>query len=137
MTYKFSNKSKQALDTAHQLLQEIFNTVIQYVDCTILEGHRGEKEQNEAYYKGNSQVKFPNSKHNKLPSLAVDAVPYPIDWNDRVRLAYFAGTVIGISKHILKDTGYVLISGIDWDNDNNVKEHQFLDFPHFELRKIN
>jgi len=109
--------------------------VIKHVDCSILEGHRTEKDQNEAFKNGTSLVKYPNSKHNSYPSMAVDAVPYPIDWNDKTRLAYFSGIVIGISRVLLLGTGYTLISGIDWDNDNNIKEHKFLDFPHFELRK--
>ena len=49
-------------------------------DLTILWGHRGEKDQNEAFAKGTSEKQWPNSKHNKLPSLAVDMVPYPINW---------------------------------------------------------
>ena len=67
--------------------------------------------------------------------MAADVVPYPIDWKDTSRLLLFAGIVIGISKSVLKDTGYELSAGIDWDNDLNVKEHSFMDYPHFELRK--
>lgn len=50
-------------------------------DITVLCGFRGEKEQNEAYAKKASKLQWPNSKHNKLPSLAVDMAPYPIDWS--------------------------------------------------------
>lgn len=134
---KFSHKSKNNLSTTHKLIQYVFNEVIKHVDCSILEGYRGEQEQNEAYEKGNSQVKFPNSKHNSYPSMAVDAVPFPIDWNDKTRLTYFSGIVIGISRVVLVGTGYEMISGIDWDNDLNIREHSFLDYPHFELKKIN
>lgn len=133
---KFSHKSKNNLATTHRLLQHVFNEVIKHVDCSVLEGYRDEEKQNEAYEKGNSQVKFPHSKHNTYPSMAVDVVPYPIDWNDKPRLTYFAGIVIGISRVVLIGTGYELISGIDWDNDTNIREHNFLDYPHFELRKV-
>lgn len=135
--FKFSKRSKDNLATAHKLLQLIFNEAINHVDLTVLEGYRGEEEQNKAYNEGFSQVKFPNSKHNKYPSEAVDAVPFPIDWKDKVRNAYFAGIVIGISRLMLKGSGFKLISGIDWDDDNNINEHKFLDFPHFELRLNN
>lgn len=134
--YKFSQKSKTNLATCHPLLQLIFNEVINHVDCTVLEGHRGEKEQNEAFNKGFSKVRFPNSKHNTYPSMAADVVPYPIDWKDTQRFILFIGIVLGISKMLLNGTNYELISGIDWDNDLNIKEHSFLDYPHFELRQI-
>ena len=134
--YKFSQKSKTNLATCHPLLQLIFNEVINHVDCTVLEGHRGEKEQNEAFNKGFSKVRFPNSKHNTYPSMAADVVPYPIDWKDTQRFILFIGIVLGISKMLLNGTNYELISGIDWDNDLNIKEHSLLDYPHFELRQI-
>jgi len=50
-------------------------------DIAVLCGFRGEKEQNAAYAKKASRLQWPNSKHNKLPSLAVDMAPYPIDWS--------------------------------------------------------
>lgn len=134
--YKFSQKSKTNLATCHPLLQLVFNEVINHVDCTVLEGHRGEKEQNEAFDKGFSKVRFPNSKHNTYPSMAADVVPFPIDWKDTQRFILFIGIVLGISKMLLNGTNYELISGIDWDNDLNIKEHSFLDYPHFELRQI-
>jgi peptidoglycan L-alanyl-D-glutamate endopeptidase CwlK len=134
--YSFSQRSKNNLLSTHQLIQKVFNEVIKHYDCSIIEGHRGEKEQNEAFDKGFSKVRYPNSKHNQSPSMAADVVPYPIDWKDTSRLLLFAGIVIGISKSVLKDTGYELISGVDWDNDLNVKEHSFMDYPHFELKQI-
>lgn len=133
--YSFIKRSKDNLSSTHPLIQKVFNEVIKHYDCTIIIGYRGEKAQNIAYENGFSKVKFPNSKHNQIPSMAVDVVPYPIDWKDTTRLLLFAGIVIGISKAVLADTGYTLVSGIDWDNDLNVKEHSFLDYPHFELQK--
>ena len=117
------------------LIHMIIDKAIQYADITVLEGYRDEKAQNEAYDKGMSQVRFPNSKHNTYPSMAVDAVPYPIDWKDTERLAYFAGMIKGIANVMLLGTGYKLVSGIDWDDDLNINEHKFLDYPHFELIK--
>ena len=73
---KYSTISKSRLVTCHQDLQTLFNEVIKYYDCTIVYGHRGEIAQNQAYAEGKSQLKWPNSKHNKWPSLAVDAAPY-------------------------------------------------------------
>ena len=42
---KFGNRSKQRLETCHEDLQEIFNEVIKYFDCSVLCGHRGEEDQ--------------------------------------------------------------------------------------------
>ena len=67
---------------------------ISYIDCSVLCGHRGEEDQNKAYDSGNSKVKWPNGRHNKKPSIAVDVAPYPIDWKDRERMTYFAGMVM-------------------------------------------
>ena len=111
----------------------IFNEAIKHCDVTILEGHRGEKEQNEAFDKGFSKLRFPFSKHNDYPSMAVDAAPFPIDWKDTQRFAYFAGFIIGLGRLMLKGTGYKLISGADWNDNFYTKDHSFLDFPHFEL----
>ena len=52
------------------------------MDVTVLCGHRGKAEQDLAYSRGYSKLKYPKSKHNKIPSLAIDLAPYPINWND-------------------------------------------------------
>jgi len=132
---KFGKRSTANLEEAHADLQTVFNEVIKYFDCSIIEGRRGEKEQNEAFHKGNSKLKYPQSKHNKEPSMAVDVVPYPIDWKDGNRMRYFAGYVMGIAN-LLKDRGIIdhaLRWGGDWDKDTEVKDNKFQDFPHFEL----
>ena len=131
----YSERSKKRLKTCHIDLQVIFNHVIKYFDCTVITGHRGEKEQNAAYNKGNSKLKYPKSKHNKTPSLAADVMPYPIDWRDLNRMRYFAGVVFGIAK-MLKDEGLIthnLRWGGDWDKDTEVKDNKFNDLTHFEL----
>jgi len=129
----YSDQSKQNLSQCHELLQQIFNEVIKHYDHKIICGYRNENEQNEAFKNKKSKLKYPNSKHNKIPSMAVDACPYPIDWADTLRFAHFVGFVKATSIPILSGTQYELTSGIDWDNDTDIKEHSFLDFPHFEL----
>jgi len=54
------------------------------MDFTVLEGHRGEERQNELQAAGKSQLRYPNSKHNTFPSMAVDIAPWvngTISWN--------------------------------------------------------
>ena len=133
----YSNKSKQKLSTAHDDLQEIFNVVICNFDNTILDGHRDQARQDRAFNEGFSQVQFPNSKHNKVPSMAVDAVPYPIEWDNLNRMRFFAGRVIATGD-ILYSFGMITHKvrwGGDWDKDTVLKDNRFNDFPHFELYK--
>jgi len=77
--YFFSKTSKSRLSTCCEELQDICNELIKIMDITIIDGYRNEKRQNEYFEKGASSLKFPNSKHNKYPSKAVDIAPYPID----------------------------------------------------------
>jgi peptidoglycan L-alanyl-D-glutamate endopeptidase CwlK len=133
---KFSKTSRGKLGTCHEDLQTIFEYVIKYFDCTIVCGHRTEEKQNAAFKKGYSKVKFPNSQHNSLPSMAVDAIPWPIEWDNHDRMRYFAGYVMGIAK-MLKVIGEIEHSvrwGGDWDRDTLLKDQRFIDLPHFELR---
>lgn len=53
----------------------------QVMDFAVICGHRGETEQNAAFYAGKSKLKYPYSKHNSLPARAYDRVPYPIPLN--------------------------------------------------------
>lgn len=113
------------------------NEVIKYYDCSIVYGHRGEIAQNEAYAAGNSQVKWPNSKHNKFPSHAVDAAPYEktgIDWN-QLQSAYFAGWVMALAERLFWEgkMHHQIRCGIDWDMDKDVNDTKFWDACHFEI----
>jgi len=125
----FSLKSKSRLETCHPDLQSLFNEVIKHIDCSILEGHRSKERQNQFYAEGKSKIKWPNGKHNTNPSLAIDVVPYPIDWTDRDRFHFFAGLVKGIASQMKITIRW----GGDWDNDADFKDNNFDDFPHFEL----
>ena len=126
----FSDTSKKRLSTCDEKLQTLFNEVVKHFDCSVICGHRGEKAQNKAYKAGNSQKQFPHGKHNKLPSNAVDVAPYPLDWDDRERFQYFAGFVLGTAKQLNLDIRY----GGDWDSDNDLKDNNFDDLVHFEIK---
>ena len=126
---KFSKSSRNKLETCDQRLQDIFNEVIKTWDCTIMCGYRGEYEQNQAYHNRKSGLKFPQSKHNKSPSKAVDVAPYPIDWNDTIAFASFAGYV----KRVAEEQGVQIRWGGDWNRDGFNKDQTFNDLPHFEI----
>tara|TARA_Y100000310_G_C20381825_1_gene668510 strand:+ start:309 stop:659 length:351 start_codon:yes stop_codon:yes gene_type:complete len=110
-------------------LQKVFNEVIKYVDCSVLEGHRNEERQNKLCDEGKSKVRYPKGRHNSDPSSAVDVTPYPVDWSDRERQTLFAGFVLGIAKSMDIELRW----GGDWDRDFKVVDNRFDDFPHFEI----
>lgn len=61
--------------------------------------------------------------------MAVDAAPWPIDWNDTDRFLVFGGFVLGTAR----EQGLVIRWGGDWDSDWNLRDQTFIDLPHFEL----
>lgn len=131
---KFSQKSLDKLNTCHPDLQKLFNEVIKHWDCTILEGHRDQATQDEYFRTGKSKLKYPNGKHNKTPSMAVDVIPYyknspNIRWDDINGFAYFSGFVLGVAAKM----GIKIRHGADWNGDRETKDHSFIDWPHFEL----
>ena len=128
---KFGNKSKARLSTCDQRLQDVFNEVIKYVDCSVLEGHRSKERQKILYDEGKTKVRYPKGRHNAFPSLAVDVVPYPVDWEDRERFHLFAGFVLGVARRM----GVTLRWGGDWNMNFEVDDNKFDDFPHFEIRE--
>ncbi|MBM7070888.1 M15 family metallopeptidase [Shewanella sp. 202IG2-18] len=137
---RFGKTSDNRLDTCHIDLQLIFKEVVKRYDCSIFCGHRGKAEQQEAFNSGNSQLQFPNSKHNLLPSMAVDAGPYfkelkNTSWEDACAFALFAGYVKRVSEELL-ERGIIkhrLRWGGDWDSDGRTLDESFKDYPHFEL----
>jgi uncharacterized protein YcbK (DUF882 family) len=84
MTYKFSKRSLEKLDTCHPDLIKLMMAAIDNspIDFSIICGYRNKEAQNTAYRSGNSKVQYPFSKHNKMPSLAVDIQPYPYTEED-------------------------------------------------------
>lgn len=135
----FSATSSHRLATCDERLQRVFTQVVKTFDCTILCGHRGKEEQDAAVAAGNSQTPWPTSKHNGLPSKAVDVAPYPVRWGaegtpeqrrkDIARFYLFAGYV----KASAEALGVKLRWGGDWDGDADFNDQNFDDLPHFEL----
>ena len=57
---KFGKKSRERLATCDPRLQKVFNEVIKHIDCSVLEGHRGEERQNK--YSKNIKLKLRTQK---------------------------------------------------------------------------
>lgn len=117
----FGQRSTVNLSTCHPDLQKLFNEVVKKYDCSVLCGYRGRAEQNMAYSEGKSQVKFPKGKHNIVPSMAADVVPYPIQWENIERFCHFAGYV----QRVADDMGISVTWGGSWET--------FKDYPHWEI----
>jgi len=126
--YSFSKTSKARLATCHLDIQKVLNEVIKEKDCTIICGARTLKEQQKAFAGGFSKIDgvTKKSKHQvskeKPLSLAVDVLPYPIDWQDVKGHTEFAGFVLSKAKTL----GVELEWGGDWKT--------FKDRPHFQLK---
>lgn len=134
----FGSLSKDRLSTCHPDLQAVMNELIKYVDITIICGHRDKEEQEEAYFSNRSKVRWPNSKHNSLPSMAVDIALYPIDWDDLHSFVHLSGRVLQIADQLLADgtITHKVVWGGDWDKDGKTKDTTFFDSPHFQLEAV-
>ena len=154
----FGKKSKQRLDTAHPMLQELCNRVVQHFDITIIIGHRSKEKQNAAYRAGLSTKKYPGSKHNLKPSHAVDVAPWPIpegwgdlrgktirainlQWKERVKFYEMVAIFRFCWSQLCDDfpeisQNYRIRFGADWDGDDDYRDQTFDDLPHIEIIKI-
>lgn len=129
-----SEKSKEKLSTCSEPLIDLVEAVSRHYPIQVIEGHRNKEKQDEAYEKGFSKLKYPESKHNSFPSLAVDLAPLidgKIDWNNKKQWYHFVGFVEGMAAAL----GIQVRSGADWDRDRNVSDQSFIDLPHIELIK--
>lgn len=130
---RFSTRSKTRLDTCDKKLQELMCAVVEIFDITILEGHRDEETQNEMVRQRKSRLPWPKSKHNSIPSRAVDIAPWipgrGIDWDDIQHFHYMAGLVMGVAARM----NIKIRWGGDWNRNQYSGDERFLDLVHFEL----
>ena len=142
---KWGPKSAAVRETLDPRLKNVVDFILVTIaDISLLHGARGEEEQNEYFANGTSKVRWPHSKHNKIPlSYAVDLQPYPMPnshAHDPARkakaekklwasLAYIAGAARVYAFAI----GVRLIWGGDWDMDDDLTDQTFDDLFHLEL----
>lgn len=144
---KYSRLSNSRLDTCDERLQELFRSIVKDFDNKILYGHRTPEKQFELFRRGrrlengiwvienkHEIVTYKDgierlSMHNLDPALAVDAVPYPVDWPDTDRMYYFAGMVMERARNMCIPLRW----GGDFDMDTETKDEAFVDLPHFEI----
>jgi len=132
MKYPYGKTSLKRLSTCSNAVQCVMVRVSDYLNVSILCGHRGEDQQKRAFEKGFSKVNWPDSDHNILPSDAVDAGIFRpdlknVDYDDPMAFGFLAGVI-----HVCAELeNCVAIWGHDWDHDFNFKEHDFKDKPHW------
>jgi len=122
-----SASSRKKLLECHPDLQRLVEEVAKRTDLLVICGHRGKREQNEAFMGGKSKLSWPHSKHNSIPSLAIDIAPLQPDgslsWDDIKRFKEMGAVVLEEAEKLnLK---------IRWGG-NFVS---FKDFVHFEVLK--
>ena len=124
-----SKTSSARLETCHPDIIAVCRELIKQYDFSVLEGHRGEKDQNKAYEEGSSHVRYPYSAHNKKPSLAVDLAPYPIDWGNLARFRELIYRFDAVAA-VLRGRGEIQSHfeyGAFWPN--------FKDYPHIQIKE--
>ncbi len=129
---KLSEKSQKFLAECHLDLRRVVREAIKHVDFSVTEGHRGRKAQDGHYRAGRSKKRWPNSKHNRIPSDAVHCVPYPIHWKNRERFYYLAGVIVEAARQL----GIRLRWGGNWRGNPKLlqplRKKRFDDLAHFE-----
>ena len=117
----FSKISEERLRTCHDDLQRVARAAIKRFDFCVLQGHRSKEHQHDAFVDGKSKLDWPNSKHNKTPSRAMDLAPYPIDWSNEDSFRQLATIVLEEAAKL----GVELVWGGTFKT--------LVDLPHFEL----
>lgn len=134
MIFKFGRYSREKLNTVHPDLVYVAENALGtgIIDFSIIEGHRKKAEQDRYYTLEKSKVKWPNGKHNTIPSRAVDIVPYVNGKASykKVHCCVLAGIILACASH----AGIVVRWGGNWDMDGEpITDQDFQDLAHFEL----
>ena len=131
---KFGRKSSSELSTAEPILQKAANIVLEIKDHSILQGHRDQEEQDEAYYAEpqRSKVSWPHGKHNGTPSLALDVQTYPRPKKEQ-KLREEQYYLLGMYAGVLHMLGEDFRTGADWDQDGEISDNGWDDLFHVEI----
>ena len=135
--FPFSRRSLKSLATCHPELQFIIRELACEFDITVLEGTRSMERQGELFSSGASKVPPGKSKHNRVPSDAVDICPAraPRFWaqgKDLPREEY--DKVANRFLDIATRNNIAIRWGGDWDGDGDTTDQTFNDLVHFERR---
>ena len=131
----WSKKSKRIYDTLDEDLQNLVTRIRdEVVDISLISGHRDREEQNTLFENDYSTLRFPHSKHNRKPSLAVDLQPHPYP-KDECKLWGALGYIAGRALAIAAFEGLDIRWGGDWNRNGDLTDQTFDDLFHLELIK--
>jgi len=133
----FGTRSKERMEVSHPDIRRLLWSVVKVFNITVLCTHREKDDQNEAFEKGFSKLKWPDSKHNSLPCRAVDIAPWPEVYGRtpeeraaaHINFALLAGFVLSHAKALDIPVRW----GGDWNRNLTTTDDTFKDFAHFEL----
>ena len=132
----WSPDSQSVHDELHETLGLVLTRVRDEVaDVSLVEGYRNQAQQSAMYDAERSQVVWPNGKHNRRPSWAVDFHPYPYPQEEK-KLWGALGYVAGAAIQIAKGEGLILRWGGDWNRNGDVTDQNFFDLFHLEIVEI-
>lgn len=137
LVYPYAERSVIALRTCIPQLQWICLELAMEFNITVLEGTRSMAKQAEVFESGASTVPPGKSKHNSMPSLAVDICPAaaPRLWaegKDLPRAEY--DKIAARAFELAKQIDFPLRWGGDWDGDGDTSDQKFNDLVHFERK---
>jgi peptidoglycan L-alanyl-D-glutamate endopeptidase CwlK len=126
----FGSNSLNVLKNVEPELVKVLEQAIEKVDFSVVWGHRDMEAQNTAFNEGKSQLRWPKSKHNANPSIAVDIIPYPSGWVDLDKFNEMATYVLEAASQ----QGVRLRWGGHWKNYTGQGEDD-RDWAHFEMMR--
>ncbi len=130
---KWGTSSTRVYNTLHPHLRVWCDLMLLNVaDISLLYGYRDREAQNTMFENGHSKLRFPDSKHNRKPSLAVDLQPYPRPLH-ATKLWGALGYLAGRGEILAEELGITLRWGGDWDRDGDLTDQDFDDLFHWEL----
>ena len=133
MFYKLGEASRRELETCEERLKKLVEIAIKItpIDFSITQGYRTQAYQKKMFEAGKSKTL--DSKHCHNPSFAFDFVPFingKQDYQARDDIMFLAGLFYGVAKMLNID----IRSGALW-NGNNIKNNNFIDAFHIELKE--
>lgn len=112
--------SYRRLATCHSDLQRLIIAAAEDAEIVVVSAHRNKEEQDDCNRRGTSKLVFPKSKHNRMPSEAVDVARHPIDWDDLTSFGQLAAHILRVAEKL----GIAVTWGGSWRTP---------DLPHIEL----
>lgn len=132
--FKLGKRSEERLVGVDARLVAVVRRAIELskVDFTVLEGVRTKARQQELFDQGRKtpgKIVTWTMKSKHIDGLAVDLVPFPVDWSDTDKFMAIARAMFAAASELSVNIRW----GANWDGDDKPFEKGEYDSPHFEL----